>query len=164
MGEEAGIRWSVDPTSSVVEFHARHLWGLVPVRGCFHRFVGSYQVGLAPEGIDFTLDAASVDTRNRIRDTTLCGPRFFDAQRYPQIRFRGTAVRTGGSLQVSGDLEAAGRRLPLRFAATIVELGEGIVIEASANADHRLLGMTFNPLGMLRAPVVLHVRVSFCRY
>lgn len=163
MGDEVGLQWSVDPTNSVVEFYARHFWGLVPVRGCFHRFTGSYTSGQDSEAIDFSLDATSVDTRNRVRDTALCGPHFFDAQQHPQICFRGTAVREGDSLQVSGDLEAAGRRLPLRFAATIAEVRKGIVIEASTKADHRLLGMTFNPLRMLSAPVVLHVRAAFRR-
>ena len=57
-----------------------------------------------------------------------------------------------------GRLEAAGQQLPLELTATVREIDGELEIDASTRADHRELGMTWSPLGILRAPSTLIVR------
>jgi hypothetical protein len=45
----------------------------------------------------------------------------------------------------------------------VTAVGEEFEIEATAMVDHRQLGMTWSPLGMLRAPSKLTVRGRLVR-
>jgi polyisoprenoid-binding protein YceI len=63
-----------------------------------------------------------------------------------------------GTLHVNGELEAAGKTVPLNFDATVREIADELEIEATTTVDHRLLDMTWSPLGALRAPATLHVK------
>ena len=51
-----------------------------------------------------------------------------------------------------------GRSVPLDVAATVQQIGDEFEVEATATVDHRELGMTWSPLGILRAPSKLIVR------
>lgn len=48
--------------------------------------------------------------------------------------------------------------MPVALEATVHEESEELEIEATTAVDQRDLGMTFSPLGMIRAPATLHVR------
>jgi len=63
-----------------------------------------------------------------------------------------------GTLHVSGELEAAGKTVPLNFDAAVREIGNELEIEATTTVDHRLLDMTWSPLGAMRSPSTLHVK------
>jgi YceI-like domain len=82
--------WKVDDDVSRVRFEVKHLWGLATVRGEFERVRG--MLAVSPDSIDaqFTIDAASSNTRNERRDKHL---------------------RSAGFL-VAGSAAHAGRRLP----------------------------------------------------
>jgi hypothetical protein len=69
----------------------------------------------------------------------------------------------GERLHVRGHLHAAGKRIPLDVDATLREIDGQLEIEAGALADHRELGMTWSPLGILRAPSKLIVRGRLVR-
>ena len=56
-----------------------------------------------------------------------------------------------------GRLEAAGASIPLELDATVREVDRELEIEPTTHADHRQLGMTWSPLGILRAPSKLIV-------
>ena len=64
--------WDIDPDRSRVEFRARSVWGLLPVAGRFRDIGGTLSVGEtgALAGM-LTINAASVDTSNRLRDAHL---------------------------------------------------------------------------------------------
>jgi hypothetical protein len=64
---------------------------------------------------------------------------------------------------VPGQLHAAGRQIPLALDATVREVDGELEIEAVTEADHRELGMTWSPLGILRAPTKLIVRGRLLR-
>jgi hypothetical protein len=51
----------------------------------------------------------------------------------------------------------------LELTATVREIDGELEIDASTNADHRELGMTWSPLGILRAPSTLIVRGRLVR-
>jgi polyisoprenoid-binding protein YceI len=153
-------RWKVDREASAIEFSVRTFWGLGTVDGHFERFQGYYVD--RPEGaaIELTIDVRSLGTGNATRDRHLRSKDFFDAQAYPEVRFTSTHVGDlGGRLAIGGTLEAAGRRVVLAFEATARRDGGALTVEATTTVDHRELGMTHSPLGMIRPPTTLHVRV-----
>ncbi len=85
--------WNVDKVHSEVSFQIRHL--VSKVRGRFTDFAGTVTVDAArPEAssVQFTAKVASIDTANADRDKDLRSPKFFDAEKYPEIRFVSTKV------------------------------------------------------------------------
>ena len=114
--------------------------------------------------MELTIQAASLDTKMAKRDKHLRSGDFFDVEQHPQVRFVSeTAELHGDTLTVHGQLHAAGRQLPLALDATLREIDGELEIEAVTHADHRDLGMTWSPLGILRAPSTLIVRGRLVR-
>ena len=145
-------RWRLDPSRSSIEFRVGHLWGMSTVKGTFTRYRGTLDLA-ADRAIDLTIDAASLDTSNRRRDKHLRSPDFFDVENHPQIRFVSeTAALDGELLEVHGGLLARGEILPLTVSARLRQVDEELEIEARSLVDHRRLGMTWNVVGMVRAP------------
>jgi polyisoprenoid-binding protein YceI len=85
--------YRVEPALTMAEFSVSH-FGLWKPRWRFDRTQGT--IVLDPEqhsgSIDFVIDAASVDTGWSVRDSFLRGKEMFDAERYPEVRFRSTAL------------------------------------------------------------------------
>ena len=117
----APTRWTVDRDETSVDFAVKTFWGLTTVHGRFDRFDGSYEVGPDGTKIELTIDADSLDTGNATRDKHLRSTDFFHVAEHPQVRFTSTRVRRAGDgmLHVEGDLEAAGKVVPLEFDATV---------------------------------------------
>ena len=153
-------RWVVDPARSTLEFRVRNYWGLTTVVGHFTRFDGAYTVGTDERAVELTVDAGSLDTGNRRRDEHLRSSTFFDVEAHPHVRFTANDV-TGagnGTLRVRGELDVAGRKVPLSFDAAVRVRDGELEAETTTLVDHRLLGMTFSPLGAVRSPSTLHVK------
>jgi polyisoprenoid-binding protein YceI len=153
-------RWTVDPARSTVEFRVRTFWGLSTVSGHFDHFDGFYTIGADGPEVELTIDADSLDTGNKSRDKHLRSADFFSVAEHPQVRYTATRIvdAGNGTLNVTGELEAAGQTIPLTLPATSREDGDELEIEATTVVDQRQLGMTHSPLGMLRSPSTLHVK------
>lgn len=150
--------WRIDPNRSDVEFRSRKVWGLVTVRGRFARYEGTMNLSAQP-AIEMTIDADSLDTKNALRDKHLRSADYFDVAHHPQIRFVSDSVTLDGErLKVHGQLNAAGHGIPLDVEGTLRFTESAAEVEVTAIADHRQLGMTFNPLGTMRSPSKLIVR------
>jgi polyisoprenoid-binding protein YceI len=159
----AHVAWRLDSGRSSVEFHVRHFYGLMTVKGEFAEYDGTLELGAAP-AVELTLQAASLDTKLAKRDEHLRSEDFFDVERHPQVRFiSDSATLEGETLRVRGQLHAAGRQIPLEVDATVREIDGELEIEAVTETDHRELGMTWSPLGILRAPSKLIVRGRLVR-
>jgi polyisoprenoid-binding protein YceI len=158
-------RWSLDRDGSSVGFTVKTMWGLIPVRGRFDRFAGSYEVGRNGTTIELTIEADSIDTGNPKRDEHLRSPDFFDVDDHAQVRFRSTRVNAvgDGTLHVAGNLEAAGIAEPLEFAVTVRPAGDGLALEATTTVDQRRFGMSSGLFGMVRRPATLHVEALLKR-
>jgi polyisoprenoid-binding protein YceI len=155
--------WRLDPVRSSVEFHVRHFYGLMTVKGDFAEYDGTLDLTTTP-AVELTIQAGSLNTKMAKRDEHLRSGDFFDVERHPQVRFiSDTATLDGDELSVRGQLHAAGRQIPLALDATVREIDGELEIEAVAHADHRELGMTWSPLGILRAPSKLIVRGHLVR-
>ena len=111
--------WELDPAHSAAQFGVRHM-GISTVRGNFTKLKGTVQYDPsdpAKGGVDVTIDAASIDTRNERRDNDLRSDHFFDVQKYPTLTFKSKRVESAGTgkLKVIGDLTIHGvtKEVPL---------------------------------------------------
>ncbi|MBC6309589.1 polyisoprenoid-binding protein [Listeria sp. FSL L7-1582] len=101
-------KWNVDPAHSSIEFQVKHMM-VSKVKGAFKDF--SADLTLDPEDLTtaslaFTVDVASIDTRQEARDGHLKSPDFFDVEKYPAITFKSTNIVAdgGNEYKVTGDL------------------------------------------------------------
>ena len=158
-------RWTVDPSRTTVEFEVEHVWGLHTVRGRFHRFDGVYVVGPSGSHIELTVDVGSVDTGCPTRDDHLRSADFFGADEHPLLRFTSTRVTGVGSgrAQVSGELEAAGIRVPLAFDVSVRLVDGELELEATTTVDQSRFGMSDGPFQNVRRPTRLRVKTRLVR-
>jgi polyisoprenoid-binding protein YceI len=81
---------------------------IATVRGHFKEFEGTIEAAedLASSRAYGTVKVASIDTGNPDRDGHLRSPDFFDAERYPEMRFESTRIEhlAGGDYRVVGKL------------------------------------------------------------
>src|ERR1700757_638415 len=95
--------WTIDPVWSALGFEVKKI-GIAAIKGRALGFEGTVVGGEKPS-IEGTVDVSSLTTFDETRDGHLQSPDFFDAERYPAIRFRSTSVEErGGELVVHGDL------------------------------------------------------------
>ncbi len=150
-------RWRLDPTRSSVEFHVRHFYGAMTVKGHFDRYEGTLDLRSQP-AVELTIEADSLDTKRKKRNAHLRSGDFFDVEHHPQVRFTSEeATLDGEQLSLRGRLEAAGKSVPVALDATVRPADGELEVEAVTHVDHRELGMTWSPLGILRAPSKLLV-------
>ncbi len=120
-------KWAVDNSHSSIEFVVKHMM-ISNVRGSFHTYqaeVVADASDLTTAKIDFTIDVASIDTRDEQRNGHLCSADFFDVETYPQITFKSTQVnrKRDGEYDLTGNLTMHGVTKPLVFQVTFE--GEG---------------------------------------
>jgi len=104
--------WAIDPAHSNVEFSVRHLM-ITTVKGRFTDVEGSVvldEADPAAATVDIKVNVASIDTREPQRDAHLRSADFFDAEKYPTLHFKSTAIRdvTADGFKVIGDLTIHG--------------------------------------------------------
>jgi polyisoprenoid-binding protein YceI len=102
-------KWALDPTHSEVTFKVRHMM-ISNVTGQFTKFDASAETegdDFTTAKVSFTADVNTVTTGNEQRDGHLKSPDFFDAAKFPGIKFLPTKyIHTGsaGDYAVTGDL------------------------------------------------------------
>jgi len=108
--------WAIDPSHSSIEFVARHLV-VSKVKGRFGAFEGTITIDPADplaSTVEVTIQVASIGTGEEQRDAHLRSPDFFDAEQFPTITFRSTALRADGDdYAVDGDLTIKGVTRPV---------------------------------------------------
>lgn len=154
--------WRLDPSRSSVEFHVRTFPGPT-VRGHFDRYQGMLNVSGRP-AVALVIEADSLNTQNSRRDKHLRSDDFFDVANHPRVRFEADVAELEGEmLKVRGLLYVAGKHVPLDVDASVTAVREEFEIEATALVDQRELGMTWSPLGIVRAPSKLILRGRLVR-
>ena len=159
--------WTLDAGQSRFEFRVKHFWGLMTVRGQFAQVEGTAEVD--PSGsiaATLRIDAASLNTKQKQRDKHLLSADFFDVANHPAVTFssrRVTAV-SEDHLNVEGDLSVAGHSQPIAFDARLSELsGKTALVDLEVGVDRTGFGMTWNPLRMTAANVVLVGHALFAK-
>ena len=100
--------YNVDKVHSGVEFKVRHM--ISTVGGKFTDFAGTVNAdpgNPTAATVEFTIQAASVDTATPDRDKHLRSADFFDVEKFPTITFKSTKVAktsTKDTYDVTGDL------------------------------------------------------------
>jgi polyisoprenoid-binding protein YceI len=111
--------WKIDPTHSHVSFAVRVL-SVSTTRGRFHALRGHLHIdeqNPANSWVEAKVEAASINTRNKLRDAHLRSAAFFAVKQYPTITFQSTNVEQVGSqdYRVTGDLTLHGVTRPIIF-------------------------------------------------
>jgi polyisoprenoid-binding protein YceI len=147
-------RWNIDAAHSHVEFAVRHLM-ISTVKGRFGDVSGYLIIDENdPSGVqvDVTIKVASIDTRQPDRDAHLRSPDFFDADKYPDITFKGSHVDGDDMTEfvLNGNLTMHGVTKPV--ALNVNEEGRGkdpwgnerVGYSATGKIDRRDFGLTWN--------------------
>lgn len=100
-------------------FETDHWGGLSVWRGKFTKTTGNVVLDRqAKTGtLDVTIETASVDVGHKVMNAVLVSPRILDAEKYPTIVYRGTAMRFEGErpVEVIGELTLNGVTKPLNL-------------------------------------------------
>jgi polyisoprenoid-binding protein YceI len=105
----ATTKWVLDPAHSEVTFKIKHLM-ISNVSGQFGKYdviAETEEEDFTKAKVSFTADVDSITTNNEQRDGHLKSPDFFDASKFPQIKFVATKyenVDNDGSYELYGDL------------------------------------------------------------
>jgi polyisoprenoid-binding protein YceI len=142
----ATTKWVLDPTHAEATFKVKHMM-ISNVSGKFTKFDAQVET----EGEDFntakvtfTADVDSINTGNEQRDGHLKSPDFFDAAKFPQIKFVATKyenVDNDGSYEVYGDL-------------TIRDITKNVKLDAEFG------GVIKDPWGNTRAGITISGKIN----
>jgi polyisoprenoid-binding protein YceI len=111
--------WNLDPVHSRVDFEVSYLAGTF--KGEFHEIGGELEVDGKRASLEGTAKVASVDVKDENLSAHLQSPDFFDAERYPELRFTAQDIRLDGDDNVSvvGELTIRGVTKPVHVTGTL---------------------------------------------
>ena len=146
--------YTIDASHSRLGFSARHAM-VTTVRGQFTDFEGAAHVDAdnpAASTVSLTIRPASISTGSADRDGHLRSGDFFDAETYPEIRFRSTAARLVDSdtWELTGDLTIKDVTKPVTIAfehtgaATDPFGNQRIGFEGSVTVNRKDWDLTWN--------------------
>ena len=142
-------RWSLDPVHSAVGFEVDYLAGTF--RGQFRDVQA--ELGIAGSGARITgsADVASVDVKDENLAAHLQSPDFFDAERFPTLRFVAEDVDLDSeSVVVPGEITIKGVTKPVEVTGTLSEPmadaygNERLGLKLSARVDRTDFGVDWN--------------------
>jgi polyisoprenoid-binding protein YceI len=146
--------YQIDTAHSGAVFTVKHMM-VSNVTGRFSNVKGTVlydEKNLAKSSIDATIDVETVNTNDGKRDGHLKAPDFFDAAKYPQMKFQSTKFyKDGGTIKVDGNLTLHGVTKPVTL--TLSEVSPEVkhpmgTLVRGATATTRLnrkdFGLTWN--------------------
>ena len=115
LSAKAQTNWNVDASHSKLGFSVTHMM-VSETEGKFKIYEGKVSSPKADADftgakIDFSVDAASINTDDEKRDGHLKSPDFFDVVTFPKITFKSTSMKPGkikGTYILIGDLTMHG--------------------------------------------------------
>ncbi len=121
----AQTEWQIDNVHSNVKFSVTHLI-ISEVEGSFSVYSGTLltqKPDFADAAVDFTVDVPSINTDNKMRDNHLKSGDFFNADKFPQMTFKGASWKKVGEQNylLEGDLTI--RDVTKRVTFTVVHGG-----------------------------------------
>jgi polyisoprenoid-binding protein YceI len=158
--------WQLDPARSTVSLQSKSMG--IRVRGVFRQVTAEGTISPAGEVRGtMTIATASIDTKNKRRDTHLRSADFFDSDNYPDITFAADSIRPSGqgaTVTVSGALSIRDQTRPMTFDATAAVQGNGEVwLDAQVPINRVDFGLTWNWMGLMSVDNVLTVHAVFTR-
>lgn len=129
---KAQTNWNVDASHSKLGFAVTHMM-VSETEGRFKIYDGKVSsskadIDFTDAKIDFSVDAASINTFDEKRDGHLKSPDFFDVEKFPKINFVSTSMKAGktkGTYTLSGKLTMHG----LTNAVVLTAVGASKIIK-----------------------------------
>ena len=162
------MTWEIDPTHSQVSFAIR-VMSVTTTRGRFNALHGRLHIdeqNPANSWVDAQVEAASIDTRNFLRDTHLRSAAFFGVKKYSIIRFKSTQVEhvQGQDYKVKGNLTLHGVTSPITFDVHYrgqdSMIGTRTGLRASATIDRRDFGLGQGVTVRLAASSIVSIEID----
>jgi polyisoprenoid-binding protein YceI len=151
------VTWRIDPSHSSAQFSVRHMM-ISTVRGQFGGVKGTVVYdpkNPAASTVEATIDVTTINTGQAKRDSDLKSEDFFDAKRYPEMKFKSKSVEIAGpgKLKVSGDLtinaitrpvvlDVDGPTPPIRDPQGREKVG----VNATTKVSRKEFGILYNPI------------------
>jgi polyisoprenoid-binding protein YceI len=160
--------WVVDATRSTLGFTIVH-WKVATVKGTFGTFAGLLTAdahgALRAAG---SVEVATLDSGNALRDRRLRGTDYLDAGRHPEIRFASRRIeRIGhGRLRIAGDLVLKGAACPIELhARPDTATDDRLELDVTGELSRAALGITAAELGAASVSdtVKVSARLSLAR-
>jgi polyisoprenoid-binding protein YceI len=96
--------WKVDKNHSNIQFNVTHMV-VAEVNGSFNDFEGQVVASgddFNGADVSFVAKTASINTDNERRDNHLKSDDFFNAEKFPELKFEGKLVKEGDKYQLKG--------------------------------------------------------------
>ncbi|MDW3651912.1 MAG: YceI family protein [Bacteroidia bacterium] len=125
----AQTKWTVDKSHTDIRFTAVH-YLISEVDGEFKEFEGSVTTNsedFTGAEVEFVANVASINTDNERRDNHLKSDDFFNAEKYPELKFKGKIQKEGDKYHLVGDFTMRDVTKPIKFDVKYngsVDLGE----------------------------------------
>ena len=154
----AADSYTIDNAHTSANFAVKHM-GISMVHGRFAEVSGTILFDdKRPENSSVTavIKAASVNTDNQMRDKDLRSDNFFNAEKYPEIRFQSTSIRKTGADQyvATGKLTIRDVTRNVEFPFTLAQ-GKGLKgdqrvgVEASLPINRLDYHVSFDQTGLI---------------
>ncbi len=115
--------YTYDQKESHLTFTLRH-FNIVTVFGHFRKFTGKFRfdpANIEASDVQLTIDSASLESGNKIRDNDLRSEDFFWTEKHPAITFVCKMVRDRGeTFDIYGDLTIRGIKRPVIFVTRLL--------------------------------------------
>jgi polyisoprenoid-binding protein YceI len=140
----------VDPVHSSINFAITHN-GVATFRSGFDAYEARLSGGEAPK-LEGTVDVASIKIDEEQLKGHLLSPDFFDASRYPQLRFSSSelSIADDGAVTLRGELEIRGEVREVEASGKFGQLGADlggnarVGLSVAATVDRRNFGLDWN--------------------
>ncbi len=157
-GANAQANWNVDASHSKLGFAVTHMM-VSETEGKFKVYEGKV-TSVKPDAdftdakVEFSVDAASINTDDEKRDGHLKSPDFFDVEKFPKITFVSTSMKPGkvkGTYTLIGNLTMHGVTKPVTLtaigASKIVKDPYGMeryAFKVTGNLNRKDFGLNWN--------------------
>lgn len=142
--------YAVDPVHSSITFAITHN-GVATFRSGFDAYEAKLSGGEAPR-LEGAVDVSSIKIDEEQLKGHLLSPDFFDAGRYPQLRFESSelSVADDGAVTLRGELEIRGETREVEASGRFGQLGADLAgnprvgLSLAAAVDRRNFGLDWN--------------------
>ena len=129
-------KYDIDPAHSQIVFTWNHL-GFSNPSATLEKIGGEFQLDtddLTKSSVTVILPLEGIHTGVPKLDTHLKTPEFFDASKYPEIRFKSTKVEKSGAegLKITGDLSIHGITKPVTLNAKVNKIGDNAMMKTKS--------------------------------
>jgi polyisoprenoid-binding protein YceI len=142
--------WAVDPVHSAIHFAITHN-GIATYRSGFERYEVTLTGGEAPQ-LEGSVEVDSIEIDEPQLKGHLMSPDFFDAQKFPRVKFSSTefTVEDDGSVRLAGEFELHGETRRVEATGKFAQLGEDlggserVGLSLATAVDRRDWGLDWN--------------------